>query len=63
MDPSEPSGGNISEIPNHRWAKILGNLIAVMTLVLPLIAIASNSSISFNENLSPVNYYQPIQGK
>ena len=63
MDPSEPPNGNISEMPNHRWAKILGNLIAVMTLVLPLIAIASNSSISFKDNLSPVNYYQPIQGK
>ncbi len=62
MDSSDRSN-ELSEIPNHRWAKILGNVVAFITLVLPLLAIASNSVPPSMETFSPVKYSQPTQGK
>lgn len=62
MDSSDRSD-KLSEIPNHRFAKILGNVIAFITLVLPLLAIASNSIPPSLDNFSPVKYSQPTQEK
>jgi hypothetical protein len=62
MDSSDRSN-NISEMPNLMWSKILGSVIAVITLVLPLLVIASNSSGYLVDNLAPVNYKQTIQRK
>lgn len=43
MESSSPSG-KVSEPPTHRWTYIVGTVIAVLTLTLPLVAIAYYSS-------------------
>ncbi|MGK7946098.1 MAG: hypothetical protein AB4058_16680 [Microcystaceae cyanobacterium] len=45
MESSSPSS-QASEPPNYRWAKILGTTVAVLTVTLPISAIALYSSSS-----------------
>jgi hypothetical protein len=51
MESSSPSGNTV-EPPSHRWANIFGTAIAILTLTLPLLAIAYNSIPSDLEPLS-----------
>jgi hypothetical protein len=51
MESSSPSG-KTSEPPSHRWANILGTAIAILTLTLPLLAIAYDSVPSDLDSLS-----------
>ncbi|HAC65934.1 MAG TPA: hypothetical protein DCF68_20980 [Cyanothece sp. UBA12306] len=39
MQSSTPSG-KVSEPPPHKWAYIVGTIIAILTLTLPLLVIA-----------------------
>lgn len=41
---SSGSPANASEPPNHRWARIIGTAIAILTLTVPTLAIAYYSS-------------------
>ncbi|BAU63622.1 unknown protein [Stanieria sp. NIES-3757] len=52
MDSSERSP-NTSESPDHRWAGILGTVVAIMTLILPLLVIAYYSPVSSNAEPLP----------
>ncbi len=52
MESSSPSG-KVSDPQAHRWASILGTIIAVLTLTLPLSIIAYFSSSPRLEPLSP----------
>lgn len=52
MDSSERAPNN-SESPAHRWAGILGTIVAIMTLTLPLLVIAYYSPFSSNAEPLP----------
>ena len=54
MESSNPSG-KTSEPPSHRWANLLGTMIAILTLTLPLLAIGYNSTPNYTE--------EPLTGK
>ncbi|MBR8829406.1 MAG: hypothetical protein DSM107014_16160 [Gomphosphaeria aponina SAG 52.96 = DSM 107014] len=43
MESSGPSN-KTSELPHHPWAEVLGTAIAIMTLIIPILAIAYYSS-------------------
>ncbi|MDY7016588.1 MAG: hypothetical protein SVX43_23935 [Cyanobacteriota bacterium] len=43
---SSGSPANASDPPNHRWARIIGTAIALLTLTVPTLAIARYSSPS-----------------
>ncbi|MBW4576938.1 MAG: hypothetical protein KME08_16820 [Aphanothece sp. CMT-3BRIN-NPC111] len=45
MESSGPSAKS-SDQPAHRWAEVFGTVIAILTLTLPLFAIANFSSSS-----------------
>lgn len=46
--------------PEHRWAKLLGTLVAVVTLTLPIVMIASYSPFRSNAQPIPAKvYYTP----
>ena len=45
--------GKAEDSPGHRWAGILGTGVAVITLTLPIVMIASYSP--FESNAQPVN--------
>ncbi|MEM6612253.1 MAG: hypothetical protein AAF652_08360 [Cyanobacteria bacterium P01_C01_bin.72] len=51
--------GQAEEPPGHRWAGVLGTGVAVVTLVLPLIMIASYSPSGSNAQPVPPATYQP----
>ncbi|MEL6501543.1 MAG: hypothetical protein AAFO76_02820 [Cyanobacteria bacterium J06607_15] len=51
--------GQAEEPPGHRWAGILGTGVALVTLVLPLIMIASYSPSGSNAQPAPPATYQP----
>ncbi|MEM8722847.1 MAG: hypothetical protein AAGE84_26770 [Cyanobacteria bacterium P01_G01_bin.39] len=51
--------GQAEDSPGHRWAGILGTGVAVVTLVLPLVMIASYSPFSSNAQPIPNQIYQP----
>ena len=54
--------GQAEDPPGHRWARILGTGVAVVTLTLPLVMIASFSPFdSFDSNAQPITnqIYQP----
>ena len=51
--------GQVEEPPGHRWAGILGTGVAIVTLTLPLIMIASYSPSSSNAQSIPETIYQP----
>lgn len=51
--------GKVEDPPGHRWAGILGTGVAVVTLTLPLVMIASNSPFSSNAQPAPATIYQP----
>ena len=61
MESSSPSG-NATEPPQHRWAKIMGTAIALLTLTLPPFVIAYYSSNSNVEALPRITYTLPKQG-
>ncbi len=44
--------------PDHRWAKILGTLVAVATLTLPIVMIAYYSPFRSNAQPVPEKIYQ-----
>ncbi len=44
MESSSSPSANSSELPANRWAEILGTMIAILTLALPVFAIANFSS-------------------
>ena len=50
--------GKAEDSPGHRWAGILGTGVAVVTLTLPIIMIASYSPISSNAQPVPERIYQ-----
>ena len=50
--------GKAEDSPGHRWAGILGTGVAIVTLILPLIMIASHSSFSSNAQSLPETLYQ-----
>jgi hypothetical protein len=52
MESSERSPNN-SESPHHRWAGILGTVVAIITLTLPLLIIAYYSPFSSNAEPLP----------
>ena len=51
--------GQAEDPPGHRWARVLGTGVAVVTLTLPLVMIASYSPFSSNAQPSPNSIYQP----
>ncbi|MEM7594087.1 MAG: hypothetical protein AAF383_21685 [Cyanobacteria bacterium P01_A01_bin.83] len=51
--------GQAEEPPGHRWAGILGTGVAAVTLILPLVMIASYSPSSSNAQPIPNQIYQP----
>jgi|GEM_PF-1642481 len=51
--------GKAEDSPGHRWAGILGTGVAVVTLTLPLVMIASYSPFSSNAQQAPNGIYQP----
>ena len=53
--------GKVEDPPGHRWAGILGTGVAVVTLTLPLIMIATSSPFSSNAQPIPQTIYQPQQ--
>ncbi|MBE9118438.1 hypothetical protein IQ249_21330 [Lusitaniella coriacea LEGE 07157] len=55
MESSE-SSANSAEPPSHRWARIVGTAIALLTLTVPTFAIAYYSLGSNNEALTPIPY-------
>ncbi|GAB4225974.1 MAG: hypothetical protein Kow0049_04490 [Stanieria sp.] len=52
MESSERSPNNL-ESPHHRWAGVLGTVVAIMTLILPLLVIAYYSPFSSNAEPLP----------
>ena len=44
--------------PEHRWAKILGTLVALATLTLPIVVIAYYSPFRSNAQPVPEKIYQ-----
>lgn len=50
--------GQAEDSPGHRWAGILGTGVAVVTLTLPIIMIASYSPFGSNAQSVPENVYQ-----
>ena len=54
----ESSGlpGSTSDHPSHRWARLMGAAIAVVTLILPFLVVAYYSSSSSVDSL-PRNIY------
>ncbi|MGL5836101.1 MAG: hypothetical protein ACRC1Z_23130 [Waterburya sp.] len=57
MDVSQRSGP-VEEPPGHRWAGILGTGVAIVTLVFPLIMIATYSPSGSNAQPVPQITYQ-----
>jgi hypothetical protein len=55
--------GKAEDSPGHRWAGILGTGVAVVTLTLPIIMIASYSPFSSNAQSVPttINQLQEIR--
>ena len=51
--------GQAEEPPGHRWAGILGTGVAIVTLTLPLIMIASYPPIESNAQTVPQTTSQP----
>ena len=51
--------GKVEDPPGHRWAGILGTGVAVVTLTLPLVMIATYSPFSSNAQSVPQSIYQP----
>ena len=50
--------GKAEDSPGHRWAGILGTGVAIVTLILPLIMIASYTPFSSNAQSVPETIYQ-----
>ncbi len=50
--------GKAEDSPGHRWAGILGTGVAVVTLTLPIIMIASYSPFSSNAQPVPATINQ-----
>jgi hypothetical protein len=57
MDVSQRSGP-VEEPPGHRWAGILGTGVAIVTLIFPMIMIATYSPSGSNAQPVPQNTYQ-----
>jgi hypothetical protein len=57
MEVSQRSG-SVEEPPGHRWAAILGTGVAIVTLTLPLIMIASYSPSGSNAQPVSQTMYQ-----
>ena len=51
--------GQAEEPPGHRWAGILGTGVAIVTLTLPLVMIASYSPSESNAQPVPQTIEQP----
>lgn len=62
MDSSGPSANRSEQPPPHRWAEILGSLIAVAALTLPVVAIAHYSPNPW-QGLPPATSALPQSGK
>lgn len=56
MDSSSSQSASSSEKYSHRLADIVGTAIALLTLTLPLIAIAQFSDNSIQSNVQPISY-------
>ncbi|MDV3001168.1 MAG: hypothetical protein N5P05_002774 [Chroococcopsis gigantea SAG 12.99] len=55
MESSSPSG-KTAEIPGHRWSNFIGTTIAILTLTIPLLAIANYSSLNDHDSLGRNSY-------
>jgi hypothetical protein len=53
--------GQVEDPPGHRWAGVLGTLVAVVTLTLPIVMIASYSPSSSNARPAPTTFDRPYQ--
>ena len=53
--------GQVEDPPGHRWAGILGTLVAVVTLTLPIMMIASYSPSSSNAEPAPTRFDRSYQ--
>ena len=55
--------GKVEDSPGHRWAGILGTGVAVITLILPMVMIASYSPFSTNAQPIPerINLLQEMR--
>lgn len=51
--------GQADDSPGHRWAGILGTAVAIVTLTLPIVMIASDTPSSRNARPVPATIYQP----
>ena len=51
--------GKAEDSPGHRWAGILGTGVAVVTLTLPILMIATYTPFSSNAQPVPKTIYQP----
>ena len=54
--------GKVEDPPGHRWARILGTVVAVITLTLPLTIIATYPPSSSNAQplIQPTDLPQPV---
>jgi len=59
---SSATSSNASEPPPHRWARIMGTAIAILTLALPLWVIAYYSSEVRVDSLPGNTYSLPTTG-
>ncbi len=50
--------GKVEDPPGHRWAGVLGTGVAIVTLTLPIVMIASYSPFSSNAQPVPEKIYQ-----
>jgi len=60
MELSQLSGKEV-DVPPHRWADILGTVIAVLTITLPLLMISYYSPSRSNAETSPQPRQEMIQ--
>ena len=56
MELSQPSGRD-ADSPHHRWAGLLGTVVAVLTMTLPLVMIATYSPSRSNAESVPSPIY------
>ncbi len=50
--------GKVEDPPGHRWAGVLGTGVAIVTLTLPIVMIASYSPFSSNAQPVPEKIHQ-----
>ncbi|MUL39242.1 hypothetical protein [Gloeocapsopsis dulcis] len=59
MESSSSQSVSSAEKPSHKLADIVGTVIALLTLTVPLVAIAQYSDRNILTNVQPISY--PLQ--